>query len=1260
MRRDLTIKTGALSGTSEFRVVAPIRKGFVPALDTTTYKTRVKRILRALQNGRVGSQESELFRILSDAVSRVGRIHSVSIAVIEPQDIVLLVVTFDGAWQAYVRVIWQKVSRLLDLIFWNTEGYVLGYDHSYEDWGAWLHKAQSEAYFFYATPDLTVDDTRYLRTEERVYRREGGAGADLRMARTRIPTAEETARQTLFGDGGPLGTDPGNAGYGQPLSNSFAAAPFDHGVRSLVGLYQLADLHLPGTKDGTVLHRAAHELLPEFVEMLGRPEYRQAVGIATLRFEEQMKWLMTPCDLPGVRGGLPVPLPPEPPLDDRNNIQGGVISAYPNVDHGCALLVQFASPTVVSAFLDALTVTSEAEPARPGLICTNIAFTPEGLRAAGVTDAEMQSFPEEFVQGMQRRAGLIGDLRINNPRYWRLPPLNWHLGINAPDASEDDPTPRVDLGGVHAMVQVRLQSGGETSVEEARTKLFTVLQDLIENHPGVMPLSLQWMQRQRNARGEIMEHFGFIEAEANPVFNAGQAGTHYKNQAHLGEVLCGYPNAADKVAPGRKADPFVRSLMSDGSFLVLRKLRQDIEALEDALEAARTEISEGGQDLPRDLLLAKMMGRWPGTSDKAGEPLAEIPGGNVRSNDFDFDGDGQGRLCPFHAHIRRVNPRQTQIEAGSRPPRITRRGMSYGTPFDRTETDGAARRADLARERGLMFMVYVASIGEQFEVVQGWLNGGNSSASFSGVSDPILGQAEPGRRRFFRFEHEGQTVRMPLDGTDRLYDDARPFVRLEWGAYFLAPSMAGLRALGDRAAAVGDKPQVAWSAEDGEKRIADLRRIEEKFGVAAAAEGWKTALEDPDASTDFTSASVWAAIRAYHGGVLRTPFGVLVADRDLFHRMLEDIDRNLTITGYLPRMRRSFGILYLGLDPKQDDGAYERESAVCNRAIMALDQHATFLKARASTLVALDRLVHGSIAIAKAVGETRWELTVNGYELINPLLADFCEEWFGLKEGAHFRRDGYRQDWKPGDRPNYPGNFISPSHYIFQPHPGPEVEAIGAAHGDAVRHAMISFLQEERATIGAPVTRAVLDSPQGQNDIPFVARTVAGAMMGFIPTVEANLKRILNEWLREGTLWNLRGRFSATQAQDFMDACNRLGAAFIPAMQLRAVPELIWRTASVSHTIGQEPHQVDVRPGDIVVGSAVSATQQCLQEGRPNLYDAFGGNRRAPGHPTHACPGADPALAVMLGFFSALVESPWPLRPGPAPLMVAAIGSVPG
>ena len=207
---------------------------------------------------------------------------------------------------------------------------------------------------------------------------------------------------------------------------------------------------------------------------------------------------------------------------------------------------------------------------------------------------------------------------------------------------------------------------------------------------------------------------------------------------------------------------------------------------------------------------------------------------------------------------------------------------------------------------------------------------------------------------------------------------------------------------------------------------------------------------------------------------------------------------------------------------------------------------------------------------------------------------------------------------------------------------------------------MIGFLNRFGTTIRAPVTRYVLDFPRAAGDVAFVARTVAGAMMGFIPTVDGNLRRILNEWLREGTLWSLRARYAGTPQPDFTDARNRLRDDFIPAMQLRAVPELIWRTAVTSHTLGTGEHQVDVKPGDIIVAGAVSATQQNLVEGRQDLYHAFGGNRRVAGHPTHACPGADPALAVMLGFFSALVESTLPLRAGPAPLTLSMDGRLPG
>ena len=1274
MRRDLTIKTGSMAGTSDFRVLAPIKKGFVPSLDATTYKTRAKYVLRALNGGRASAFEYELARVLSDSVDRVGRIHSVGVAVLEPEDdavdavdYVLLTATFDGSWEAYVRVIWQKAARLLDLIFCNTEDYVLGYENTYENWGIWLKSRQSEAYFLYATPDLTVDDTRFLRMEERVYRRVSGANADQIVTRIRIPSPEEIARRSIFEVDGAIGVDPTNAGFSKPLTIAAAGRPaFYHGIRALAALYHLADFYPPGTPDGQTLHRAAHELLPELVTMLNDSgTYGEGIKRARLRYEEALLWLMTPPNVSLPRRNLPLGLPAEPPLQDRGNVQGGILTAYPDSDHGCLLLLQFANPAALASFLNLLQVTSEADALIKGQIVTNIAFTVEGLRHAGLSDDEVRSLPEEFVQGMERRAGLLGDVRWNHPQRWRLPASNWALGVEAPDLREGDPAPRINLSAVHAVLQLRHLSTA-TPMAETRAALMAEMTRLVDVDPGVMPLSIQWMQRQRDAAGNVQEHFGFTDGSSNPVLRQSDAGSRYSNQVHLGEILCGYPNLADETAPFGDPSNRIHAFLRDGSFLALRKLRQDVEQLEQVLRDARqaTEGVAGGSAPPltREMLLAKMMGRWPTGHPQAGQPLTPTPPTDPQYNDFNYDGDAQAQLCPYHAHIRRANPRVTitPADAGARPPRIVRRGMSYGPAIKRD--DPQAAREALQQERGLVFMAYNASLGEQFEVVQSWLVGGNSSGAFSGESDPFLGLAEPGRLRHFRFEHGGQTVHMPLDGSDRLHDEPRPFVRLEWGTYLFAPSKKALASLQQWAGAASQsrKPLVTWSVDDGEKAIVRLREIESQLGEAAAMAAWKTALEDPDSASQFVNASIWAAIRERHGGVLRTPFGILVADREMVQQVLADSDTKLTITGYLPRMQRSFGILYLGRDAGQEDQAYEQESEACNAAIMALDQRGAFEMARAVTQQVLGFMVKETIGYAAADGASSWDLTVEVHELVDPLLGAFCEEWFGLSEdGGYFRRSGYRWDWKPSDPPGYPGHFLSPSRYIFQPHPNKEVEAIGAAHGTAVRSAMIKFLDKFKSEITAPVTRAVLDSPRAAGDIAFVARTIAGAMMGFIPTTDGNMRRILNEWLREGNLWALRARYAGTVAKDYTDALNRLRDDFVPAMQLRAVPELIWRTAIIAHTLGQDEHQVEVRPGDIVVAGAVSATQQNLVEGRQDLYHAFGGNRRVKGHPTHSCPGADPALAVMLGFFSALVETPLPLRPGPIPLSVSMTGRMP-
>ena len=48
----------------------------------------------------------------------------------------------------------------------------------------------------------------------------------------------------------------------------------------------------------------------------------------------------------------------------------------------------------------------------------NVAFTWNGLRALGVDEGLLDTFPEEFKQGMAARAEILGDTVVNHPDNW--------------------------------------------------------------------------------------------------------------------------------------------------------------------------------------------------------------------------------------------------------------------------------------------------------------------------------------------------------------------------------------------------------------------------------------------------------------------------------------------------------------------------------------------------------------------------------------------------------------------------------------------------------------------------------------------------------------------------------------------------------------------------------------------------------------------------------------------------------------------------
>ena len=171
-----------------------------------------------------------------------------------------------------------------------------------------------------------------------------------------------------------------------------------------------------------------------------------------------------------------------------------------------------------------------------------------------------------------------------------------------------------------------------------------------------------------------------------------------------------------------------------------------------------------------------MVGRWNDGSSLIKHP--EEPGGE-EDNDFRLGTeDPQGIICPYGAHIRRANPRDSLAPGSQQQLDISNchRLLRVGRPYHE-ESDNS---------RGLLFMCLNADIERQFEFVQQtWI----SSPSFHGLTDevdPITATRREGSRAIF-------TIPTP-DGPIEL-DGLNSFVTVKGGEYFFLPSRATLRFL---------------------------------------------------------------------------------------------------------------------------------------------------------------------------------------------------------------------------------------------------------------------------------------------------------------------------------------------------------------------------------------------------------------------------------------------------------------------------------
>ena len=209
-----------------------------------------------------------------------------------------------------------------------------------------------------------------------------------------------------------------------------------------------------------------------------------------------------------------------------------------------------------------------------------VAFTWNGLRALGVDDASLATFPEEFKQGMVARAQMLGDTGESHPDHWvgklASPDLHAIAILFARDEAE----------------KVRAQSEHEKLV--AQCEGVEVLSSLDLN--ATPPFD------------HAHDHFGFRDRLSQPAIEGSGDDPTPGSGAPLkpGEFILGYP---DEEGPAANL-PQPAVLSRNGSFMAYRRLEEHVTRFREFLRANGNSLEE------QELIAAKLMGRW-----RSGAPL---------------------------------------------------------------------------------------------------------------------------------------------------------------------------------------------------------------------------------------------------------------------------------------------------------------------------------------------------------------------------------------------------------------------------------------------------------------------------------------------------------------------------------------------------------------------------------------------------------------------------------------------------------------
>lgn len=509
--------------------------------------------------------------------------------------------------------------------------------------------------------------------------------------------------------------------------------------------------------------------------------------------------------------------------------QGMVVSGFANLPTGRALFLEFCWDGVQQKgggdWLEAVQAVAPITDADgKDERAAAIGLTWEGMRKMGLDKSTLASFDRPFKEGMfqEDRLRRLGDRRegkwlspvIPGGPKWsgNTPPDNTACGMADAHAFDDleqviETMVRTPIT-VHALLMLY-----EKDEETAEAWCATVSAALAPHNVKVvygLPLDLR-----PDPRGIAREHFGFADGVSQPapfeekvvvVKDGSDYPKDYWNGVPLGEVLMGHQNSHHEVAlgpvvayseEGNKAGlpPHPRGegfldLGLDGSYMVVRELKQDVAAFWNSMDAAAARINQRDPEhsghVTAEWIASRVIGRdVDGNLLCPNSKTGVLPVDKYDQPDNDFlfyDRDRLGHGCPLGSHVRRGNPRdglapkpsdkQTLLDAANSH-RILRRGRKYGP-------DILEKRVDDGKDRGLLFICLNTDITRQFEFVQQtWMLNPNFAFLYDEV-DPLLGP-------------KGMLT-IPEKPLRRIIE-VDTFVQMAGGEYFFLPSMPAIRYL---------------------------------------------------------------------------------------------------------------------------------------------------------------------------------------------------------------------------------------------------------------------------------------------------------------------------------------------------------------------------------------------------------------------------------------------------------------------------------